>query len=309
MFLTTLAQTTAEQAAVMSEAGKDAVEKINEKANELATQTPPPPPADYFQDYAVPAIKVIIILVVAWLIASWVATIVTRACEKSRLETTLARFFGKVAKWSILVMAVLSVLSVFGVETTSFAAVIGASALAIGLAFQGTLSNLAAGIMLLIFRPFKVDDVVNVAGETGKVHEIDLFNVVMDTPDNRRLIVPNGSVFGSTIENITYHPTRRVDVAVGTEYTANLDEVKSVLLNAAGKVEGVLDDPEPVAYLLELGDSSINWSVRVWSNTADYWAVREKLTREVKMALDNANIGIPFPQMDVHLDGQVSQSA
>jgi small conductance mechanosensitive channel len=192
---------------------------------------------------------------------------------------------------------------------TGFAAVIGASALAVGLAFQGSLSNFAAGVMLLVFRPFKVGDVVNVAGQTGKIDEIGLFTTTMDTADNRRLILPNGSVFGAVIENISYHDTRRLDVAVGSEYPADLDRTREVLLRAARSLPTVLADPEPAAVLLELGDSSINWSVRVWVNAADYWPTRDALTRAVKLALDEAGIGIPFPQMDVHLDAPVAGAA
>jgi small conductance mechanosensitive channel len=259
----------------------------------------------YFERYGLPAIKALAILIVAWLVSSLVGTLVERSCTKARVEITLGRFFGKAAKWAILVAALVTVLSVFGVQTTSFAAVIGASVLAIGLAFQGTLGNFAAGIMLLIFRPFKVDDVVTVNGVTGKVQAIDLFNTVMDTFDNQRIIVPNGSVFGSTITNINFHPTRRVDVSVGTVYAADLDQVREVLMSAARSIGEGLSDPEPAIVLLELGDSSINWSVRVWVNTPDYWPVRDALTRAVKRHLDDAGIGIPFPQMDVHVDGKM----
>lgn len=157
--------------------------------------------------------------------------------------------------------------------------------------------------MLLVFRPFKVGDVVSVAGITAKVVEIELFTTLFDTPDNRRIIVPNGQIFGSTIENITFHETRRVDVNVGTDYGADLKETRAVLERVAANVEGGLDDPAPQIYLTELAGSSINWAVRVWAQTPDYWAVRERITDEIKDALDDAEIGIPFPQMDVHLDG------
>jgi small conductance mechanosensitive channel len=203
-------------------------------------------------------------------------------------------------------MALLAALGMFGIRTTSFAAVIGAASLAIGLAFQGTLSNIASGVMLLIFRPFTVDDVINAAGITGKVIEIGLFTTAFDTLDNRRIFVPNALIFGGTIENVTFHEKRRVDVSVGTDYGADLDEVRAVLDAAVATVQGILDDPEPQVYLVELGGSSIDWSVRVWCVTDDYWEVRERTTRAVKIALDTASIGIPFPQMDVHLDGGLS---
>ncbi len=254
------------------------------------------------ETYAVPAVAALVMLIVAFIVAGWAGALVRRGCERSKVDIMLARFLGKITRWVVLILALLSILSYFGVQTTGFAAVIGGGALAVGLAFQGTLSNFAAGVMLLVFRPFKVEDVVTIAGETGKVFEIDLISTTLDTPDNRRIIVPNGSIFGSTIQNITHHDTRRVDVAVGVEYPADMDRTRQVLTEAVQGIEGVLCEPEPVIYLAELADSSVNWAVRVWSATDDYWAVRERLTRAVKLALDQADIGIPFPQMDVHLD-------
>lgn len=256
------------------------------------------------QEYLPPMIGVLVFVVAAFILAGWVRTLVTRALLKIKVEKTLAMFAGSLAKWGLLILAVVGCLGVFGVETTSFAAVIGASALAIGLGFQGSLSSLAAGVMLLIFRPFKADDVVSVAGQLGKVESISLFTTELDTFDNRRIVLPNSAVFGSTIENMTHHSTRRVDVAVGVEYSADLDRTREVLESAAKACPGRLDDPETQVVLQELGASSVDWSVRVWANTSDYWPVRQALTRQVKKALDDASLGIPFPQMDVHLDPQ-----
>lgn len=252
--------------------------------------------------YGVKVIGVIVVLIVAWIIAGWISSVIRRGMNRASIDETLTKFTSKMTRWLILVLAVLSCLAGFGVPVTGFAAVIGASALAVGLAFQGSLSNFAAGVMLLVFRPFKVGDVVSVAGQTGKIDEIGLFTTTMDTADNRRLILPNGAVFGAVIENISYHATRRLDVAVGSEYTADLDQTRNILLDAAKTLPTVLPDPEPAAVLLDLGDSSINWSVRVWVNAGDYWPTRDALTRAVKIALDEAGIGIPFPQMDVHMD-------
>ena len=257
---------------------------------------------EIINDYGVPGVKVLLIVLVALLVASWANRIVRGTCEKARIDATLGRFFGKVARWVILLLAALFCIGVFGIPIAGFAVVLGAAGLAIALAFQGTLSNLASGVMLLIFRPFKVGDVVNVAGQTGKVYEIDLFSSIFDTPDNRRIITPNSAVFGSQIENITYHETRRVDVNVGIEYSADIDKTRQVLEAAAAGVQGCLDDPPLQVYLWELGSSSVDWKVRVWCPTVDYWAMRDALTRAVKVALDEAGIGIPFPQMDVHMD-------
>jgi len=195
------------------------------------------------KQYGIPAVKVLLIIVAALLIGSWANRVVRGACEKAKIDDTLARFFGKAARWGILLLAAMFCISVFEIETAGFAVVLGAAGLAIGLAFQGTLSNLASGIMLLIFRPFKVGDFVNVAGQSGKVDEIELFSTTFDTPDNRRIITPNSAIFGAQIENITYHDTRRVDVNVGVEYSADIDKTRQVLEAAAAGVEGCADDP------------------------------------------------------------------
>lgn len=255
--------------------------------------------------YAIRIVGVFALLVIARIVAKWVKRMVSRSLEKGNLEPTLVKFFSGLASTGIFVLAVISALGVFGVETTSFAAVLAAAGLAIGFAFQGSLSNFSAGVMLLIFRPFKVGDWVSVAGETGKVDGIALFTTTLDTADNRRLILPNAAVFGSTIENITFHETRRVEVLVGTTYGASLDRTREVLEKTCRSIDGVLEDPAPAVYLFELGSSSINWRLRVWTKGADFWGVREALTRQAKVDLDDAGIEIPFPQMDVHLDQAV----
>ena len=222
--------------------------------------------------------------------------------ERAGVEPTLSQFLGAAARWLVLVLSFVAILGVFDVPVTSFAAVIGGAALAIGLAFQGSLANLASGVMLLIFRPFKVGDVISVAGVTAKVIEIELFSTTLDTPDNRRIILPNGSVFGSTIENVTYHPVRRVDVNVGVDYSAAVDATRETLAAAVADIPGQDEELEPQVVLGDLGDSAVNWQVRVWAPTEDYFAMKEAVTRAAKLALDGAGIGIPFPQMDVHVD-------
>jgi small conductance mechanosensitive channel len=252
-------------------------------------------------DYALKVIGVLVLFFVAFVVAAWVRRVVRREALKTSLDDTLGLFFAQVARWVVLLVAGITALSLFGIETTSFAAVLGAAGLAIGLAFQGTLGNLASGVMLLIFRPFRVGDVVNVAGVVGGVQEIQLFVTVMDTPDKRRIYIPNSMVFGAIIENVTHHEIRRVDVAVGTDYGADIEETRKVLEGVAKKVNKI-EDESPAVALGELADSSVNWAVRVWARTEDYWVVKDELTAEVKNALDGAGIGIPFPQMDVHLD-------
>lgn len=246
------------------------------------------------------------LLLAAWVLAAWVKRFALKQLGRAQFDLTLSKFFSNAARYAILVLAVLSCLQIFGVDVTTFAAVIAAAGFAIGLAFQNSLSNFSAGIMLLVFRPFKVGDVVNVADYTGIIAEIELFTTMMDTFDNRRVIIPNSQIFSSTIENISYHPTRRADVNVGTDYAADLDETRAVLERVANAAIHKLPEKDIQVALLELGDSSISWQVRVWAASPNWWATKEELTRNIKVELDKAGIGIPFPQMDVHLDGKLT---
>lgn len=248
-----------------------------------------------------PVVLALVLIIVVLIIAGWARKLTIKATTKARVEITLAKFFGNLVKWAILVLGGISVLSTFGVEMTSFAAVLAALGFAIGLALSGTLGNVAAGVMLLVFRPYRVGDVISVNGVTAKVDEIELFTTTFDTPDNRRIIMPNSSIFGSTIENVTHHGTRRVDIAVGTAYEADIDKAREVMMAAAKAIEGRDTSQDPVIYLSELGGSSIDWAVRVWAPTAEYWAIKERMVRDIKYALDEAGIGIPYPQRDVHV--------
>ncbi|GAB5518070.1 MAG: mechanosensitive ion channel [Rhodothermales bacterium] len=260
---------------------------------------------DMLLGFGISVVKAIVLLVITWMVAGWVSKLVRKGFDRANVDISVAKFVSGIVRYLVLIAGVLVVLGEFDVNVTSFIAVLGAAGLAVGLALQGTISNFAAGVMLLVFRPFKVGDVISVGGVTGKVDEISLLSTNMDTPDNRHIIIPNGSIFGSTIENITRHPIRRADINVGTDYGADLDQVRQVLEKAASNIPGMLSDPAPQVYLVALGGSSIDWQVRVWCNTADFFAVKEATTRAVKQALDAADIGIPFPQMDVHLDGFV----
>ncbi|MBW2460119.1 MAG: mechanosensitive ion channel [Deltaproteobacteria bacterium] len=251
---------------------------------------------------------VLIALFVAWVIAGWLSNRVRRALEGRKFDATLTRFFSKMVRYAILIFAGLGCLGVFGIETTSFAAVLAAAGLAVGLAFQGTLSNFASGIMLLVFRPFKVDDFVDAGGVTGTVEEIELFTTVFKTPDNKRVIVPNSAIFGSTITNVTHYPTRRVDIPVGVDYGASTEETRKVLDTVPGKVEGALSDPAPQIFLKSLGGSSVDWVVRVWCNTEDYGDVYQRTISQTKLTLDEAKLGIPYPQVDVHLDAEAVEA-
>lgn len=256
--------------------------------------------------YSIPVITVLVTMIAAWIVSGIISSMIRRGLSRVNFDQTLTKFFAKLARWLILLLAALTCISAFGVDTTSFAAVIGAAGLAVGLAFQGTLSNFASGGMLLVFRPFKVGDAVNVAGITGLVNEIAVFTTEIDTFDGRRIIIPNSEIYGSVIENITYHPRRRIDVPVGAAYDADIDRTREVLERAIAAVEGVESDPEPAVVLDGLGGSSVDWIVRAWAKKEDFLGVKQALIRSVKVELDAAGIGIPYPQMDVHLDQPVN---
>ncbi|MBX3246290.1 MAG: mechanosensitive ion channel [Myxococcales bacterium] len=243
-------------------------------------------------------------LFAAWIIAGMVSRTVRRAGE-GRLDATLVRFFSSFVRYLILIAAAISILGVFGVETSSFAALIAASGLAIGLAFEGTLGNFAAGVMLLIFRPFRVGDFVDAGGVMGTVEEIELFATSLKTPDNRKIIIPNKQIGASTITNFAAYPTRRVDVEVGCDYGARVDDCRDALEEAVQRCELRIEEPAHQVFLKGLGDSSVNWVCRVWCKSEDYWALHQELVRSIHGVLAEKEIGIPFPQMDVHLDGEV----
>lgn len=240
------------------------------------------------------------IFVVGLWASKFLARMAQKGMEKSGVDVTLTRFVGNVIRWTVIILVGIACLGAFGIETTGFAAMVGAAGLAIGLAFQGTLSSVAAGVMLLVLRPFKVGDTITVAGHTGDVEELGLFTTVLRTPDNHAIIVPNSAVFGADMVNYSTNGHRRVSIDVGTDYGADLDECIKVLTAAAKTIEDVREDVEVA--LVGLGASSIDWQVRVYCKPEDYFAKCHQLAKAAKEHLDAAGIGIPFPQMDVHLD-------
>jgi len=252
-------------------------------------------------EYAVRAIGVLLLLTVAAIVARWASGRVLRLLQAADLDLTLGRFLSTLTRYAILLVAVLMALSVFGVETTSFAAVLGATGFAIGLAFKNSLSNFSAGVMMLVIRPFDVGDTIRAAGEFGKVDLIALFTTRIDTFDNRRITIPNSQLFDGVIENLSYHDVRRVDVSVGTAYEADIDETRRVLEKTANAETLQLEDRNAEVVLGGLGSSAIDWRVSVWVNSSDFGTVKQSLIRNIKVALDAAAIGIPYPQMDVHV--------
>ncbi len=254
--------------------------------------------------YGLRAMFVVVLMILAWTISSWLSSMVQKGLTRIKFDTTLTLFLARLVRWGILFLTALTCLSYFGVETTSFAAIIGAAGLAIGLAFQGTLSNFAAGAMLLIFRPYKVGDTITSGNYQGTVAEIALFTTEIDTSDGRRIIIPNSAINGSVIENVTYHRFRQVAVPVGVAYDAEIDATRKALERALRMVPQAVREPAADVVLVGLADSAVNWTARVWATQQDNATAKQALIRAVKIELDQAGIGIPFPQMDVHLIGK-----
>ena len=242
------------------------------------------------------ALYALAIAVIAFIIANWAKSAILRMPQKNEnFDPTLAGFFGSLAKYGILAFAGIAILGRFGIETTSLAALFAAAGLAIGLALQGTLGHLAAGVLLVFFRPIKVGDFVQIAGESGTVKAVSLFNTELATPDNVQIIVPNGDVFSSAIVNYSAHPTRRVDMVFGVSYDSDLKKAEGILMDLIKADARIHADPEPFVRVTNLGDSSVDFTVRVWADAADYWDLKFAFTRAVKDAFDAGGIDIPFP--------------
>ena len=252
--------------------------------------------------YGLNIIGGILILIIGRMIASWAKGVVEKNLQKSdKVDETLRTFLGTLTRYVVLIFTFIAVLSQFGIETTSLIAVFGAASLAIGLALQGTLSNIAAGMMLLIFRPFKAGDYVEAAGIAGTVKSITLFVTELATPDNVQILAPNAQVWGATMKNYSHHSTRRVDFVIGIDYSDNIDKAQETVLAVANGDARVLQDPAPMVVVGELGDNSVNLTIRVWCQAGDYWGVKFDLTKAFKQRFDGEGISIPFPQRTVHL--------
>ncbi|MEO1330202.1 MAG: mechanosensitive ion channel domain-containing protein [Pseudomonadota bacterium] len=248
-------------------------------------------------EYGLNVVVAALILIVGFWAAGRVGAFVTRRMKAApRVDQTLASFVGSLARYALLAVVIIAVLNRFGVETTSLVALIGAAGLAIGLALQGTLSNLAAGVMLILFRPFKNGDYVEAAGVAGTVKEISLFVTELATVDNVQIIVPNGKVWGDTIVNYSAHEERRVDLVFGVGYGVNLKTAEEAIRAEIAADPRIRSTPaEPFVAVTNLGDSSVDFTVRVWCAASDYWGLKFDLTRKVKERFDAAGVDIPFP--------------
>lgn len=267
------------------------VSEVTEQVIEIAT------------NYGIDTIGALAILILGWMAAGWAGRATERALGRSRrIDLTLQHFFGSLVRYALIVFTVLATLQQFGVQTTSFLAVLGAAGLAIGLALQGTLSNVASGVMLLIFRPFKAGDFIEAGSVTGTVTSLSLFTTELKTGDGIYIVAPNTELWGKSLKNFSRNPTRRVQIVLGIDYG---DDINLAIETAKSVVEAealALTDPEPQYVVAEMAESSINIFVRVWVNTPDYWTVFFNLNKGLKEACDKAGITIPFPQRSIHIE-------
>jgi len=243
--------------------------------------------------------------ILVWIIGGWVIKVIGRvvksALNKSGTDASLKPFLTGIVNGLLKVMLVITVLGMLGIEMTSFIAIIGALGLAIGLAMSGTLQNFAGGVVILIFKPFKVGDVLEAQGYVGSVSEIQIFNTIMKTPDNKTIIIPNGDLSTSSMINYSTEPKRRVDWTIGVGYGDDLDKAREVIKRLCDEDDRILKDPEVFIAVSALADSSVNFAVRAWVNAPDYWGVHFQLNEKVYKTFAKEGLNIPFPQMDVHL--------
>lgn len=262
--------------------------------------------SNLFQDYIVVYGLNIFFALAIFIIGKWVASGITNLAEKlmlkSKVDQVLVDFVGGIIKSVLVLFVIIASLGELGVDTTSLVALIGAAGLAIGLSLQSSLQNFASGVMLITFRPFTAGDFVEAGGVAGVVEKISVFNTIIRTGDNKEMIVPNGVIYGGVIINYSAKDTRRIDMVFGIGYDDDIKKAKEIMSDIMDKDERILKDPAPLVAVSELADSSVNFVVRPWVNSADYWAVKFDLTETIKLAFDEASISIPYPQMDLHLN-------
>ena len=252
-------------------------------------------------EYSIKVIIAIVIMVAASIVSRILTGVMRKGMTKREVDGAVIGFLSAIVKSLIFIAALMVALNQVGVETTSFIAILGAAGLAIGLALQGSLSNIASGVLLIMFRPLRAGEYVECGGTSGTVEEINIFQTILKTPDRKVVYVPNSQVIGSAIVNYNREDIRRIDLVIGVSYSANLQHTKKVLMEELEKDERILDDPAPVVTVTALNSSSVDFNVRPWTKTEDYWPTRWDLLERIKDRLDEEGIGIPFPQMDVHM--------
>ncbi len=257
--------------------------------------------ASSYMPLIIGAVQALFVLIIGWAAAKMISGAVRRKVNASQhIDHTIGNFAASVVKWVILIMVFVAVLGIFGIQATSLVAVLGAATLAVGLALQGTLSNLAAGFMLILFRPYKLGHYVDIGGTAGTVKDINLFVTELATGDNVQIIMPNGQAWGSVITNFSHHETRRVDLTFGIDYGDDADKAMQIILDLAAADARVLKEPAPWVRVTNLGDSSVDLTARLWCNAGDYWDIKFEMTKAVKEAFDRGGISIPYPHV-VHI--------
>ncbi len=251
--------------------------------------------------YGLKVIAAVLILLLGWWIAKKISQVIARLMTRGNVDPTLVSFVTNLAYYGAMVFVLVAALGQLGVQTTSLIAVLGAAGLAVGLALQGSLSNLASGFLMILFRPFQVGHYIEGAGVAGTVREISIFSTYLNTPDNKLVVIPNAKLMGDNIINYSANNTRRVDITVGVAYHDNLNKLRQVLQDLLGKDKRVLSEPAPEISVTALADSSVNFVVRAWVLNADYWRVFYDLNELIKLRFDQEGISIPFPQREIHV--------
>lgn len=251
--------------------------------------------------YGLKIIAAALIIIIGRFVAILLRKLIRKLLKKSKVEETLVSFITSMSYVAMMVFIIIAALNQLGFQTASFVAVLGGAVLAVGLALQGSLSNFAAGVLMIIFKPLKVGDFIEAGGSSGVVEEIGIFTTVLKTPDNKKVIIPNAKVTGDKIVNFTAKDQRRVDIVAGVSYNDDLDKVRTVLEQVLAEDDRILKDPAPMIGVLELANSSVNFTVRSWVKTEDYWNVFFATQEKIKKRFDAEGISIPFPQRDVHL--------
>ena len=257
-------------------------------------------------DLGIKAITALAIFYVGKFFIRLIVRAIKTVMQKQEVEKTLETFICNLVRTTLMVVVIIAAIGAIGVETTSFIAVFGAAGLAVGLALQGSLSNFASGVLIVLFRPYRIGDFIEAAGIAGSVEQVQILTTVLKTGDNKQIIVPNSQIMDSIIINYSASPTRRVDMVVGVSYNDDLDKVRATLEDLIAAEDRILDEPAPTIAVSALADSSVNFVVRPWVNSADYWGVTFDLTEAVKKRFDKEGISFPFPQQDVHLYKQSS---
>jgi small conductance mechanosensitive channel len=252
-------------------------------------------------DFGLNLVKAIIIFYVGKMIVGLLVRGMRKVMRRQKIDTTLETFVSNLVRMVLMVIVVIAAIGALGIQTTSFIAIFGAAGLAVGLALQGSLSNFASGVLIVLFRPYRVGDFVEAAGISGAVVEVQILTTVLKTGDNKQIIVPNGQIMDSIITNYSANDTRRVDMVIGVSYDDDLDKVRATLEELVAAEDRILDDPACMIAVSELADSSVNFVIRPWVKTSDYWGVMFDMTEAIKKRFDKEGIAFPFPQQDVHL--------